>query len=614
MSKILRTSNMTIETHISNILNQTRATEIITESLIQPLWNNYGTLSRLHLEGSSDYPTVILKRIRLPAVNNHPRGFATDISRQRKIRSYQVEQAWYRHYNQAIESSECSTPKCLDIWVEDGETFILLEDLHNRGFSNRVHNAKWNQIVAMLQWLAAFHAQFLHSNCNELWSQGTYWHLSTRPDELTNIRGTLEHTFAAFMDAQIRSAQYQTIVHGDAKLANFLFTENGNRAAAVDFQYVGKGCGIQDVAYCLSSCLSELEWADLADECLEVYFANLRRHLVQSDIDIQALEMEWRTLYPVTCGDFQRFILGWSPQHYKNNTYTARLTHNVLNGIQSELQTVARNAALEAGIYIRSRWQTDVATASKGQGSKAADIVTEVDIEAQRIILNHLAPTIAKYDLGLLAEEGPQDDSRMHKHAFWTIDPMDGTLYFAEGRPGFAVSIALVTHAGEAILATVYDPVTEQLYETFKDCPVIVNGSPIVPPQHCKESPSLVLDAGFVNHPWYYELCQLFDIHFVGGAVMNAIELLNRSTSMYLKTPKHRIGGCAIWDLAAISLLLQNAGGTVCTYDGSPLSLNRSSSLYFNDVGFIFTGADLSLEEATSQLMGFAINEAVLNQ
>ena len=38
----------------------------------------------------------------------------------------------------------------------------------------------------------------------------------------------------------------------------------------MDFQYVGKGCGIQDVAYCLSSCLSELEWADLADECLEV--------------------------------------------------------------------------------------------------------------------------------------------------------------------------------------------------------------------------------------------------------------------------------------------------------------------------------------------------------
>ena len=80
------------------------------------------------------------------------------------------------------------------------------------------------------------------------------------------------------------------------------------------------------------------------------------------------------------------------------------------------------------------------------------------------------------------------------------------------------MSIALVTHAGEAILATVYDPVTEQLYETFKDCPVIVNGSPIVPPQHCKESLT-VLDAGFVNHPWYYELCQLFDIHFVGGAV-----------------------------------------------------------------------------------------------
>ena len=128
------------------------------------------------------------------------------------------------------------------------------------------------------------------------------------------------------------------------------------------------------------------------------------------------------------------------------------------------------------------------------------------------------------------------------------------------------------------------------------------------------QKPSFVLDAGFAKHPWHTELCKLFEIRFIGGAVMNAIEILHHPHSIYLKTPKYRMGGCAIWDLAAISLLIQNAGGTVHTFDGSPLLLNREHSLYFNDVGFVFTGAAISFEDVQDMLHDFQIDETVLAQ
>jgi Ser/Thr protein kinase RdoA (MazF antagonist) len=67
---------------------------------------------------------------------------------------------------------------------------------------------------------------------------------------------------AAVIDQVLNNCSYQTIVHGDAKLANFCFSKEG-AVSAVDFQYVGGGCGMKDVAYFLGSCLTgkeELLW------------------------------------------------------------------------------------------------------------------------------------------------------------------------------------------------------------------------------------------------------------------------------------------------------------------------------------------------------------------
>lgn len=587
------------------------ATEIQDIKIIQPLWNNYGSLCRIFLTGSPNYSSVIIKQIQLPKIDTHPKGFATSVSRQRKIRSYQVESNWYQNYNGQISTSNSPTPKCLGAWIDGADTSILLEDLDTRGFSKRLYQTSWKDIAVVLDWLAHFHAQFLHEPTDGLWECGTYWHLDTRPDELKEIQGTRLHRYASFIDARLQSAKYQTIVHGDAKLANFCFSQNQTKVAAVDFQYVGRGCGMKDVAYFISSCLSEMESERLESTILDHYFNALVNHLRDGPIAVEELETEWRSLYPAAIADFQRFILGWSPSHQKNNDYTQQVTDSVVSNIVDDLMHVATEVAVQVGQYIRGEWRGKFNISSKGMNSAAADIVTEVDRKAQDIIIAHLSKTTQVYNLGLLAEEGEQDDSRRHKHAFWTIDPIDGTLFFAEGTEGFAVSIALVSKSGESILGVVYDPVNHRLFQTAVGQSVLVNGQSFEPPNDFENAPiRLVLDRGFTQHPWYETLSTIFEIHFVGGAVMNVVNLLSHPRSFYLKTPKKRLGGCAIWDLAAAALLCENAGGTAQFFDGSPMHFNRKERLYFNDVGFIFTGSGLSYAEVMRLLSenGLSLN------
>ncbi|HLL25093.1 MAG TPA: phosphotransferase, partial [Kofleriaceae bacterium] len=123
--------------------------------------------------------------------------------------------------------------------------------------------------------------------------------------ELAAIADPAIRARAPEITAALDSARYQTLLHGDAKEANFCFAENEREAdrgvAAVDFQYAGRGCGIKDVAYLL--------W-DRADHVaqLDVYFRHLRARGVDA-----ALEAEWRALYPLARADFARFLAGWRP-------------------------------------------------------------------------------------------------------------------------------------------------------------------------------------------------------------------------------------------------------------------------------------------------------------
>ena len=158
-------------------LRLTRAQGIARVECIQPLWNNYGTLSRVVLQGG-EQASVIVKHIQIPGELGHPRGFASDISRDRKIRSYAVETHWYQTQNASVPA-KAPTPRCLDAFSEAGELFLLLEDLSTRGLNHVLYAVSWDEITVVLGWLASFHARFLGDAGEGLWPSGTYWHLDT---------------------------------------------------------------------------------------------------------------------------------------------------------------------------------------------------------------------------------------------------------------------------------------------------------------------------------------------------------------------------------------------------------------------------------------------------
>jgi thiamine kinase-like enzyme len=137
----------------------------------------------------------------------------------------------------------------------------------------------------------------------------------------------------------LRQCRYQTLIHGDAKLANFCFSTDSPepRVAAVDFQYVGKGCGMKDVAYFIGSCLNEEECEAMESSLLDYYFSELGQRVSEkhSNVDTKQLEQEWRSMYDVAWADFHRFLKGWSPGHWKINSYSERLTRRVIASLQA---------------------------------------------------------------------------------------------------------------------------------------------------------------------------------------------------------------------------------------------------------------------------------------
>ncbi|MCR9206283.1 MAG: hypothetical protein NXH75_17005, partial [Halobacteriovoraceae bacterium] len=339
------------------------------------------------------------------------------------------------------------------------------------------------------------------------------------------------------------------------KLANFLFNER--EAAAVDFQYVGGGVGIKDVAYFMSSIYEEDELQANESRCLETYFKYL---------NLPEVEKEWRELYPIAWCDFYRFLKGWSPGHWKIHGYSESMKDKAINLILLDL---AKEAALAAGKVIAEFQGQKIQTELKEGGtSLASKVVTEVDLKAEKAILEILEPTLEAFELGLLTEETPDNNSRFENDFFWCIDPLDGTLPFSKNEAGYSVSIALVSKEGEAILGAVYDPRNENLYSALKGHGAFKNDHPLKVKKNEKE---------------------LTVINDSGGAVMHAIETIEKAPCVFYKKPKVNEGGGCLWDYAATSIIHREAGGMNSDFSFNPLNLNSTKSLYLNHCGVLYS-------------------------
>lgn len=273
----------------------------------------------------------------------------------------------------------------------------------------------------------------------------------------------------------------------------------------------------------------------------------------------------------------------------------------------------AAKAAREAGAVVqRYRARPVDVRYKEGAENPAAQVVTEVDLLSEKTIVDILRPGCERHDLALLTEEGTDDGSRLLKDYFWCVDPLDGTLAFIESRPGYSISIALVTRGGQPLIGVVFDPVKQTLYQAVNGQGIYRNGEPWSRPglaKECEPVLTLVCDDGFTDKPgyasFYHGLESVAARHGLpgvelrrgAGAVLDACGVLENPPAVYLKFPKTGQGGGCLWDFAATAAIFQQASAAVSDIAGRPLDLNRHDSVYMNHRGVLYVSdADLAAD------------------
>jgi thiamine kinase-like enzyme len=318
--------------NVLSLLQKHFSDPALTKSeVIQSLWSGYGEIVRF--VSPKLQQSFIVKHINPVIPDKHPRGWNTPTSHSRKLQSYQIEAHFYQQFAPLCDE-HCFLPKLLASFTNEQEQVLVLTDLDSLGFAQRKSQANLKDVELGVKWLSYFHARFMQQPLKGLWPIGTYWHLATRQDEYAVMADSALKQSAYKIDELLNQSKFQTCLHGDAKLANLCFADemDTNHLAAVDFQYVGRGVGVKDLAYFLGSCLSDKDLKSYSASIINGYFEHLKSALIhyRLQLDVDDLEQEWRDLYCFAWADFQRFLLGWSPQHSKINSYMQEQTSQAL--------------------------------------------------------------------------------------------------------------------------------------------------------------------------------------------------------------------------------------------------------------------------------------------
>ena len=200
------------------------------------------------------------------------------------------------------------------------------------------------------------------------------------------------------------------------------------------------------------------------------------------------------------------------------------------------------------------------------------DLVSQADRDAEQAIVDILRERTP--DIGIIAEESGGERG---EQATWCIDPLDGTTNFISGIPHYAVSIALIGHAGcraggtvlqqdTPLIGVVYDPNREELFTSLHGLGAWLNSRRI----HCSSTATLdqsVLATGFPFRDFSFEdryMPTLRDaIHATRGIRRQGSAALDLAWTACGRYDGYWEMGLAPWDVAAGTALVRAAGG-VC--------------------------------------------------
>ena len=219
---------------------------------------------------------------------------------------------------------------------------------------------------------------------------------------------------------------------------------------------------------------------------------------------------------------------------------------------------VATKAALAAGKVMHANWHKP----KRVNSAEAHDIKLELDVRCQALIEKILAAEFPQ--IPVLGEEGITGDVTAEYR--WVIDPIDGTVNYAFGIPHAATSIAL-QHREQSVVGVIYDPFADELWTTVKGGPTCLNGK-VVRVSNRTKVEDAILAFGFSKSQDNLKKClphfnrltrRAKKVRVMGSA---AIELAYVACGRFDAYIERRIN---LWDVAAGSLLVENAGGEFFT-------------------------------------------------
>jgi myo-inositol-1(or 4)-monophosphatase len=215
---------------------------------------------------------------------------------------------------------------------------------------------------------------------------------------------------------------------------------------------------------------------------------------------------------------------------------------------------IAVNAARAAGQVMHANWHRPKHVNS----AEAHDIKLELDVRCQALIEKILAAAFPQ--IPVLGEEGSTGDVTAEYR--WVIDPIDGTVNYFFGMPHAAVSIALQHHT-QSVVGVIYDPFTDELWTTTTGQPTRLNGK-IVRVSNRSKLVDAVIALGFSKSqdnlekslPHLNRLARrVKKIRIMGSAALELAYVASGRLDAYVERTIN------LWDVAAGSLLVENAGG-----------------------------------------------------
>jgi myo-inositol-1(or 4)-monophosphatase len=241
------------------------------------------------------------------------------------------------------------------------------------------------------------------------------------------------------------------------------------------------------------------------------------------------------------------------------------------------IEQVAIRAAQAAGRIHRKR----LSHTNIKRKSNAIDLVTEADHESEAVVIDVLRRAFP--DHTILAEEGGGSSEAASEHR-WIIDPLDGTTNFAHTFPQFCVSIAY-ERRGRIQLGVIFDALKKELFVARRGAGASLNRKPI------RVSGVRTLDMALLATGFPYDRRERRRFYLCfWEAFMLRTHGVRRTGSAALDLAWVACGrvdafwefGLKPWDVAAGSLLVEEAGGRVSNMDGARLDISAAQIIASN--------------------------------